>query len=53
MEAISPLPEQPAVVAGTGKGRGRGQSECWTLVAQDQQTNPPLATVTSKMDAFK
>lgn len=23
MEAISPLPEEPAVVAGTGKGRGQ------------------------------
>lgn len=32
MEAISPLPEEPGVVAGTIKGR-EGRSECCTEVA--------------------
>lgn len=30
VEAISPLPEEPAVVAGTIKGWGREPSECCT-----------------------
>lgn len=37
VEAVSPLPEEPAVVAGTIKGQGRESSECCTKVGQDQE----------------
>lgn len=49
MEAISPLPEEPAIVAGTVKGWGRGSQCCTCVVLNQETTHLSVATMTFRM----